>query len=669
MAVAIYLRVSTEEQRERQSIETQREFASRYCDLHKLTVDKIYADDGISGTVPLERRPEGCRIIEDAKRGRFDQLLIFKLDRLGRETRLILNAVDELEKLGVRVRSMTEEFDTASATGRLMLTMLSGFASHEHAVIRERSMAGARRLAESGAWMGGIVPYGYRKHGDKKNARLIPAEDSIPGSEMSEVDVIKRIYRMSAIEGKSCRVIAQRLNQMKIPCAYVRDDRLLLRGKRKQRTSGVWRGGRVRNLIASTTYKGVHEYGKRTRRRDKPLITRAVPPLVNEKTWNKAQETLKRNFLFAPRNGKKRQYLLRGLIKCGICGLSYSGKTGGSDEVYYRCNGYQHGRGHFGRSGERCPSKGVRCDHLENQIWSDVQRFLLNPGPILGEIQSRLQGEQDKRPDVSVRLKRLEALLAEKAEERTRVVSLFRRGRIDEHALDDQMAEIGAEEASLREQIEQLRPQGMDAEAIRTTIISAEALLSELRTRLDRPVSWELKRELIEILVASIRVETIDDHGIDQTRITVTYRFKDSGDGVPALLSQQYFSGPQQIAIQPQTVGDHLRLRRLRLKLRQRDVAKKLGVKASSVWNWENNCAKPELRWMPVIIEFLGYNPLPEATTLAEQLIRARFSRGLNQKEAAKQMGVDPSTLARWERGEHTPTGKHEPGVQEFLAE
>src|SRR5262245_42984589 len=125
MAVAIYLRVSTEEQRERQSIETQREFASRYCALHNLTIDTTYSDDGISGTGPLDRRPEGCRILEDAKRGRFDQLLIFKLDRLGRETRLILNAVDELEKLGVRVKSMTEEFDTANATGRLMLTMLS----------------------------------------------------------------------------------------------------------------------------------------------------------------------------------------------------------------------------------------------------------------------------------------------------------------------------------------------------------------------------------------------------------------------------------------------------------------------------------------------------------------------------------------------------------------
>jgi len=94
-------------------------------------------------------------------------MLVFKLDRLGRDTRLILNSVDVLEKCGVRVRSGTEEFDTQSARGRLMLTMLSGFAAHEREQIRERSMAGTNRKAAEGAWLGGIIPFGYRKEGTK----------------------------------------------------------------------------------------------------------------------------------------------------------------------------------------------------------------------------------------------------------------------------------------------------------------------------------------------------------------------------------------------------------------------------------------------------------------------------------------------------------------------
>jgi site-specific DNA recombinase len=68
-----------------------------------------------------------------------------------------LDAVAELESCGVRIKSMTEEFDTATASGRLMLTLLSGFAAHERDVIRERSVAGSNRIAESGGWLGGGV--------------------------------------------------------------------------------------------------------------------------------------------------------------------------------------------------------------------------------------------------------------------------------------------------------------------------------------------------------------------------------------------------------------------------------------------------------------------------------------------------------------------------------
>ncbi len=149
---------------------------------------------------PIELRTGGSKLFADAQCGKFDQVLVFKLDRFGRETRLILNAVDQLEKQGARVKSMTEEFDTATATGRLMLTMLSGFAAHERELIRERSVSGSNRLAEQGIWLGGVVPYGYRKQGEKREARLVIHEEKINGLEMSEVDVVRLIYRMSAID-------------------------------------------------------------------------------------------------------------------------------------------------------------------------------------------------------------------------------------------------------------------------------------------------------------------------------------------------------------------------------------------------------------------------------------------------------------------------------------
>jgi len=85
--------------------------------------------------LPLEARPEGKRLIEDARNKKFDILLIYRVDRLGRSTRVILNAVAQLEELGVDVRSMTDQFDTSTPTGRFLLTILAGVADLEHNVI------------------------------------------------------------------------------------------------------------------------------------------------------------------------------------------------------------------------------------------------------------------------------------------------------------------------------------------------------------------------------------------------------------------------------------------------------------------------------------------------------------------------------------------------------
>jgi murein DD-endopeptidase MepM/ murein hydrolase activator NlpD len=82
--VAPYLRVSSEEQRERETIDLQREFLEQYRNLYELEVSDVYGDDGVSGTIPLHERPEGRRLLADAKEGKFQTVLVKKLDRLGR---------------------------------------------------------------------------------------------------------------------------------------------------------------------------------------------------------------------------------------------------------------------------------------------------------------------------------------------------------------------------------------------------------------------------------------------------------------------------------------------------------------------------------------------------------------------------------------------------------
>jgi transcriptional regulator with XRE-family HTH domain len=115
---------------------------------------------------------------------------------------------------------------------------------------------------------------------------------------------------------------------------------------------------------------------------------------------------------------------------------------------------------------------------------------------------------------------------------------------------------------------------------------------------------------------------------------------------------------------QLKTVGDHIRSRRLDLGLLQREVASRLGVSASAVLNWEKGICAPTFRALPAIIAWLGYDPRPEPSCLSEALVHFREGRGMSQAEAAGVLEVDPSTLARWERGERTPKSLLQSGYQ-----
>lgn len=185
---------------------------------------------------------------------------------------------------------------------------------------------------------------------------------------------------------------------------------------------------------------------------------------------------------------------------------------------------------------------------------------------------------------------------------------------------------------------------------------------------MDKPISWELKRRLIEVLVAGVRIDTVEECGVKQSSMTVNYKFSEPDSPMPIVLTQSYSSGRViRIPTQPQTIGDRIRKRRLGLEMLQREAAERMGVDTTSIFNWEANKGTPEIRFMPAIIRFLGYNPLPEATTLAEQLVRQRTTLGMSRKEAAAEIGVDAGTLARWERGEREPAGEFLRGVERFF--
>ncbi|WP_232337562.1 recombinase family protein [Thermoactinomyces sp. CICC 23799] len=519
LRVAVYARVSSEDQQERGTIENQLEFARKYCDLHQLQVVEWYKDDGVSGTLPLENRNVGLRLLNDAMANKFELVLIYKLDRLGRSARVILNSVHELEQSNVKVRSMTEPFDTSDPSGRFLLTMLAGVADLERETIIERMWHGANRAAGRGKWVGGITPYGYKVN---EEGYLEVNEDPLVG-DLSEAEVIRLIYKKVAEEKWTTIKVADYLNSLGVPPAYKRDNRKVLRGKRKVNTAGVWHPTRIRNIIINTTYKGLHRYGKRaTRQRE--IIEREVPAIVSEEIWDKAQQVLKSNQIVAMRN-TKRQYLLRSLIKCGICDRTYYGTVhpGSNREYkgYYVCSGKNK---HYDK---KCSlAKNIPMDEIDDFVWKQCVEFIENPGKAIEELSKSLDHSKNRLNELKEELALLQENLHAKEDEIQNILNLFRKKIISSQEVEKQILEIKDEKEKIQNQIEETKLQIQKDQNINKGYYSASQLLSELKEKLNSKLTYEVKREIVTTLVDRIVVDTkINEHGRKEATVSVKFIF------------------------------------------------------------------------------------------------------------------------------------------------
>ena len=176
--IALYARVSSEEQAERQTIQNQLEFLRGYAKLHELTVYREYIDDGVSGMLPVHERPSGAELIKDAAEGHFNVVVFYKIDRLSRSLRHLLDLHDTLQEYHVTLRSGTEPFDTSTPFGTFMMQLLGGMAELQRKDLLERTSQGKMRAVKSGKFSGGMIPFGYDV--DALNDKLIqnPAEIS-----------------------------------------------------------------------------------------------------------------------------------------------------------------------------------------------------------------------------------------------------------------------------------------------------------------------------------------------------------------------------------------------------------------------------------------------------------------------------------------------------------
>lgn len=502
---AAYLRVSTEEQKDRQSIENQRAYAETFAKLHDITIVDWYPDDGVSGGVPLEKRPEGARLLADARAGRFKVVLVYRTDRLARSTLELLRAMELFDKAGVSMRSMTEPFETTTPTGRFVLTMLGSIAQLEKEAIKERSRQGMERLAREGRWNGGKPPYGYRV-----------ADDGRLGIDEEQAAVVRRIFHLYTQERLGTVLIAELLTAEGVTMPKVSQG-----VKRKYPLGAIWDNSTISRILKNRCYIGSRIWGRLTTVREEGEITgyiRAdpkahvpseIPSIVDDETFDAAQRLLETNFAWSKRN-TKRDYLLRGLIRCARCGRLYSGVTPSDRHVAY----YLH------RAYPDCSLHRINLREIEETVWKEIRCFALHPDAVIERFAEQVRAEEAARVPLEREFGGVEEAIAGKMAERRRLIALARRGVVTEAEAAYELDQLQSEIDTLDARRANIFQRTAESQSARNRMVSAAALLAEIRNLIDRE-DFPSRREVVERLIERVVVHR--DGADDRAR--VRYRF------------------------------------------------------------------------------------------------------------------------------------------------
>lgn len=520
---ALYLRVSTEDQAERGTIKNQADFLRSRTDVENqgremqglppIVIVGMYVDDGISGAIPMSDRPEGSRLLADARSGAMDHVLSYRLDRLGRSLRVLMEAHDTLESVGVSLVSATEPFDTSTSFGKAMFGFLGVMAELERSTIAERTAGGRARAIRAGRWTQGPIPFGYDLDADHM---LIPSTRIVPTLGITEAELVRQIFSRVGDEGQTAGDICRWLNAVDVSTV----NRYRGGGTRTKSVSTAWGLSRVTKMLHRPVYKGVR------RARTGGGIEQECTALVSADLWQRVQEAL-RKAQHRPPAHTKTDYLLTGLIRCAGCGGTMPGSPGSSGKyrtAYYQCNNRWANRALLG---DPCPAAvSIRADWLEPIVWSicleearreDTQERLR---ALYLSRQAQSADREDEREGMVARLGALEG-------EKDKVVRLYRKSLLSEPEAEAQMTEIASEMATLRSEIAKIDARQALDTAMEDRLAQVAVGMAQIRTMAEdalEDATTTERRILVEAVIDSITVTTEPGPKRSRKRATVVIR-------------------------------------------------------------------------------------------------------------------------------------------------
>jgi len=506
---AIYARVSTPNQAEEQTIESQIQALTAYATQKGFLLEgrHIYRDEGYSGS-RLDR-PALDRLRDDAYAGLLDVILIMSPDRLARRYAYQVLLVEELERWGCEVIFLERPLKD-SPEDRLLLEIQGAFAEYERAKFMERARRGKLQKARAGQIMNVRAPYGYR---------YIRKRDGAPPSlvvDDQEAEVVRQIFTWY-LEGKGVSWIARELSRRRIPTKFGKDRwprasiYLILQNPAYvgtlyfNRTGYAEAEGKGEEKAAIPRLPPHHHLlrprRKRVVRPKEEWIAVSIPPILDEETFELAQQRRRKNLEFSRRNNKRHEYLLRGLVRCGLCGRKMSGLTR-KGYSYYRCRGKELAGA---EGGERCPSRWVRVPSLDGLVWEAIVKLLEDPRVIREAFLQVQKAERAGDGPLQERIKLIEGLIQKIRRQIQRLIDAYAAGVIELGELRERREQMEARTLHLRRELAGLREQQRRRVEEREVLQSLEAFRKSIGKGL-RGLGFEERRQLVELLIEEVEV-------------------------------------------------------------------------------------------------------------------------------------------------------------------
>src|SRR5262252_8922286 len=504
---AIYARVSSEQQREENTIASQTASLIDFAKSHDLEVPKewVFEDEGYSGAT-LER-PGLERVRDLAAEGQIQVVLAYSPDRLNRKYAYQILLIEEFARHGVET-VFVKSPQGDSAEDQLLVQFQGMIAEYERAQILERSRRGKRHRAQAGevSVMSG-APYGYRY---LRKTEEVPAAYVV---DEAEARVVRRVYAMYTVEGFSIGEITRRLNREGVPA----------------RRASRWERSVVWGVLRNPAYRGVACFGKtrisaRTRvmrpqrrrgvstpsatagheRPREEWIEIPVPALVTEESFARAQELFHENQIRSRRRTIAPS-VVQGLVSCAKCGYALSRtstQTSARKIHYYKCIGSDSWRK---LGGPVCDNgRFIRQELLDQIVWAEVIRLLEDPTLIQRELDRRLEAARASDP-TRKREQSLQRELTHVGKGVERLLNAYQEGLLSIEQLRERMPVLRQRQQALSAELQAIADQTNDRAAFLRLAETLIAFLSRLRSAAET-LSVIERQKIVRLLVKDVLV-------------------------------------------------------------------------------------------------------------------------------------------------------------------